>query len=272
MTRVKTIDLATTTGAYYAPATVVPAGSQVIHVAGQPGTTKDGTVPVDYESQIHLALLNLRKVLIVAGASVKDILKLTLFIVNYDPAHRVHTRHVQKFLASHRPAITLVPVPQLAALNWLFEIDAVVARPQPVSVPPLLSSSPEDVDVVIIGAGLAGLQAATKAQQAGLSFIIVEARDRVGGKTWSHPISGDNHAVVDLGAAWMNDVNQSKVYELAKNFGAEMLEQNTTGLCVLEDANGECSPFEYGALPKVNNLCPSNEYANYRTVRRCYCP
>ncbi|KAL5333203.1 hypothetical protein BJX70DRAFT_392374 [Aspergillus crustosus] len=251
MTRIETVDLATTTAAYYAPATIAPTNSQIIHVAGQPGTTSSGTVPADYESQIHLALLNLRKILIVSSASVKDILKLTVYIVSYDPANRLHTRHVQRFLAGHRPAITLVPVQQLAAPEWLFEVDAVVARSVSTSVPrPLTAvSAKEDVDVIIVGAGLAGLSAAAKLQRAGLSFVILEARDRVGGKTWSQATPGDESAVVDLGAAWLNNVNQSKVYALAKQFGAEVLEQNTTGLCVLEDAGEKYSTFLYGELP-----------------------
>ncbi|KAL4733916.1 hypothetical protein BDV11DRAFT_209833 [Aspergillus similis] len=255
MTRVETVDLATNTATYYAPATIAPANSQVIHVAGQAGMTVNGIVPTDYESQIHLALLNLRKILILSGVSVKDILKLTLYIVNYDPASRVHTRHLQRFLAGHRPAITLVPVAQLAASACLFEVDAVAVRPAP-AVPRSLTGTPNrgELDVVIVGAGLAGLSAAAELQRAGLSYIILEARDRVGGKTWSQPIPGDNlgHGMVDLGAAWTNDVNQSKVYGLAKRFGAEILEQNTTGLCVLQDAEGECSTFEYGELPKFD--------------------
>lgn len=78
---VETIDLSNTASAYYAPATVAPAG-KLIHVAGQPGSTKHGIVPADYESQIHLALLNLRKLIIVAGSSIENIVKLQLFIVD----------------------------------------------------------------------------------------------------------------------------------------------------------------------------------------------
>ncbi|KAL4779275.1 hypothetical protein BJX76DRAFT_365362 [Aspergillus varians] len=254
MTRIETVDLTSTTSAYYAPATIAPPNSQVIHVAGQPGRTTGGTVPADYESQIHLALLNLRKVLITANASVINILKLTVYIVKYDPTHRVHTRHLQRFLGGHRPAITLVPLQQLAMPGWLFEVDAVVARPVPAPVPRLLTSTSggKEVDVAIIGAGLAGLTAASEVQRAGFSFVVLEARDRVGGKTWSQPVPGDQNAIVDLGAAWINDTNQSKAYALAKRFGAEILEQNTTGLCVLQDANGECSSFQYGELPKFD--------------------
>lgn len=112
-------------------------------------------------------------------------------------------------------------------------------------------SQPEQpiVDVIIVGAGLAGLTAAHEIQRAGLKCLILEARDRVGGKTFSAPLEGGG--VVDLGAAWINDSNQSRMYELARRFGAELIEQNTTGNCVLQDVDGRCTPFPYGELPQV---------------------
>lgn len=244
---VETVDLSNTTSAYYAPATVAPAG-KLIHVAGQPGSLKNGYVPADYESQIHLALLNLRKLIIAAGSTIDNIVKLQLFIVDYDAASRKHTRHIQRLLAGHRPAITLIPVPKLAVSSWLFEIDAVIAVPEP-SPPPALPSANETTDVVIIGAGLAGLTAAHDVLRAGLSCVVLEARDRVGGKTWSSKLEGGG--VIDLGAGWLNDTNQSKVYALAKRYGVELIEQNTQGNAVLQDFNGNCTPFVYGDLPSV---------------------
>ena len=149
----------------------------------------------------------------------------------------------------HRPAITLVPVPQLAVPSWLFEVDAVIALPEP-SLPPALSNVNQTVDVVIIGAGLAGLTAAQDILRSGLSCVILEARDRVGGKTWSAPLR--DGGTIDLGAAWINDTNQSKVYALAKRYGAEVIEQNTQGNAVLEDFDGKYTPFAYGDLPNVS--------------------
>ncbi|KAL2212031.1 putative flavin-containing amine oxidase [Sarocladium strictum] len=244
------LDLDNTKSGYYAPASISPPNTRAIHVSGQPGSAKNGHVPADYESQIHLALLNLRRILLTAGAIVRNITKLTLFIVNYDPAQRKHTKHVQRFLAGHRPAITLIPVPQLAVPSWLFEIDAVIVAPDAAaSVPrPVANSSAEEVDVVVIGAGIAGLTAATEVRKAGLSCVVLEARDRVGGKMWSQNVV-NGEGMVDLGAAWINDVNQTKIFKLAKKYGADILEQNTTGKCVLEDKNGVISSFEYGQLP-----------------------
>lgn len=109
----------------------------------------------------------------------------------------------------------------------------------------------EEADVVIIGAGLAGLTAARDVIKSCLSCIVLEARDRVGGKTWSQQLS-DGRGTVDLGAAWINDVNQTQVYALARQYNAELIEQNTTGNCAIQDASGTISSFPYGELPSVS--------------------
>jgi len=110
--------------------------------------------------------------------------------------------------------------------------------------------SDESIDVVIIGAGLAGLTAARDIHKTGLSCLILEARDRVGGKTWSQALP-DNKGTVDLGAAWINDVNQTQVYALAKEYNAEFIEQNTSGDCAIQNAEGGIERFAYGELPPV---------------------
>ena len=250
--RLEILDLSNTTHIYHSPATVGAPGTRFAHVSGQAGATKSGHIPADYESQIHLSLLNLRRILVAAGASVKDIAKLTVYIVNYSPQRRLHTRPIQRFLRGHRPAMTLVPVAQLAVPDWLVEIDAVVAVPPPAeSVPRSLAApgSAQSVDVVIIGAGLAGLAAARDVSRAGLSFVILEARDRVGGRTWSHHMP--NGGVVEIGAGWINDVNQTRMIGLVRQFGLELIEQNTFGKCALQDIDGAISDFEYGEIPKV---------------------
>jgi monoamine oxidase len=112
----------------------------------------------------------------------------------------------------------------------------------------------ETTDVVIIGAGLAGLTAARDITAAGLSCLILEARDRVGGKTWSQELSSDGKGggIVELGAAWINDTNQTQVYALAKKYNAEFIEQNTVGDCAIQDAESGIERFVYGELPPVS--------------------
>lgn len=250
---VHTVDLSHTVGLYYGPATI--SSGKVLHISGQPGNTKNGHIPKDYESQIHLCLFNLRKLIIAAGADIKHIAKLNIYIVDYDASNRKHVRPLQRFFGSHRPAQTLVPVTKLAVPEWLIEIDAIIALPekQAFPVPLALHSASETVDVVIIGAGLAGLSAAHDVLRAGLSCVILEARDRVGGKTWSQKVANGGAGVIDVGAGWINDTNQSKIYVLAKNYGAEVIVQNTQGNAVLEDIDGKVSACPYGELPNVSS-------------------
>lgn len=102
----------------------------------------------------------------------------------------------------------------------------------------------------MVGGGLSGLQAAHDIQRSGLSCIVLEARDRVGGKTWSRPTK--NGGVVDIGAAWINDSNQSKMYALAKRFDLHLIEQLTDGKCVAHMPGQEAIAFHYGEVPHVS--------------------
>lgn len=58
--------------------------------------------------------------------------------------------------------------------------------------------STNTADVIIIGAGIAGLAAAQKLSSCGLSVILIEARDRVGGRIWSTATTSG--IPIDLGA------------------------------------------------------------------------
>jgi monoamine oxidase len=107
------------------------------------------------------------------------------------------------------------------------------------------------VDVVIVGAGLSGLQAALDVQKAGLSCVVLEARDRVGGKTLSRPLASGK-GLVDLGAAWLNETTQPKIYALAKKYGYETVEQLTKGDGILEDTSGTIWRYPLDALPDVS--------------------
>src|ERR1700681_3750474 len=55
----------------------------------------------------------------------------------------------------------------------------------------------ESADVIIIGAGVAGLTAARRLAEAGLHVLILEARDRIGGRVWTIHTQDDVH--VELG-------------------------------------------------------------------------
>ena len=110
------------------------------------------------------------------------------------------------------------------------------------------------VDAVIVGAGLSGLQAALDLHEAGWDVVVLEARDRVGGKTCSVE-RPDGKGVQELGAAWLNDTNQSHVWSYCQRFGLTPVVQNIEGSVASEDANGKCHFFQFGEMPKVRDIC-----------------
>ena len=81
-------------------------------------------------------------------------------------------------------------------------------------------------DVVVVGAGLAGLTAARRLTAAGRRVVVLEARDRVGGRTVSAPLDGGH--VADLGGTWIGPT-QNAVAALADELGLETFAQYDEG-------------------------------------------
>jgi monoamine oxidase len=106
----------------------------------------------------------------------------------------------------------------------------------------------ERYDVGIVGAGLAGLTAARELTEAGLDVVVLEARNRVGGRTAAGSLStGD---AIDRGAEWINAEND-RVLELVEEFDLELCEQYEAGVDQVAVA-GELFDHEnrFQALPE----------------------
>src|SRR5262245_1212099 len=86
------------------------------------------------------------------------------------------------------------------------------------------------VDVVVVGAGLAGLSAARALHEAGVSVRVLEARDRVGGRVLSRKLSSGE--VVDLGAQWLGP-GQERMFALAAELGLATFPQRHSGEKIL---------------------------------------
>lgn len=72
--------------------------------------------------------------------------------------------------------------------------------------------------VIVIGAGISGLAAARTLADKNISVMILEARNRIGGRMWTDSSLG---VPLDLGASWIHGVNGNPITELAKKFNAE---------------------------------------------------
>jgi monoamine oxidase len=108
-------------------------------------------------------------------------------------------------------------------------------------------------DAVVVGAGYAGLAAARKLTDEGCSTVVLEARDRVGGRTHTAEEAG---ATVDLGGQWIGP-GQDHIYALAADMGVDTFPQWTGGDDVVmedgcprrvsgEDGYDRCDLEEYG--------------------------
>ena len=84
----------------------------------------------------------------------------------------------------------------------------------------------EHFDAIVVGAGVAGLTAARLLKRAGRHVVVLEARDRIGGRVLTDHTDG---LVTDLGASWIHGVTDSPVAAAAAAFGMPMVEFTVGG-------------------------------------------
>src|SRR3954452_6306974 len=84
----------------------------------------------------------------------------------------------------------------------------------------------DSFDTIVVGAGVAGLTAARLLTGAGRTVVVLEARDRIGGRVHTDRRHG---LITDLGASWIHGVNGSPVAAAAAAFGIPTMEFTVGG-------------------------------------------
>ena len=74
-----------------------------------------------------------------------------------------------------------------------------------------------DYDVVVVGAGAAGIAATRRLVDAGISVVLVEARDRVGGRAWT--VATPDGFPIDLGCGWLHSADENPWRKIAEARG-----------------------------------------------------
>ncbi|TQK20442.1 putrescine oxidase [Microbacterium sp. SLBN-154] len=100
-------------------------------------------------------------------------------------------------------------------------------------------------DVVVVGAGAAGLTAANELRKAGLSVAVLEARDRVGGRLHTDVIDG---ATLEVGGQWVSP-DQEALIETLEDLGLETYSRYREGDSVYINAEGELTRFTGEIFP-----------------------
>ncbi len=96
-----------------------------------------------------------------------------------------------------------------------------------------------ETEVAVVGAGIAGLTAAAALTGEGTDVVVVEARDRVGGRTWNTEIGGEAN---ELGGQWIAPY-QSAMHELLDDLGIELFPSFREGEHVYIDPSGEAHRY-----------------------------
>jgi len=84
----------------------------------------------------------------------------------------------------------------------------------------------EGFDTIVVGAGVAGLSAARLLAGVGRRVVVLEARDRVGGRVWTDRTDG---LITDMGASWIHGVAGCPVAAAAESFGMRTVEFSVGG-------------------------------------------
>ncbi|WP_050927715.1 flavin monoamine oxidase family protein [Aestuariivita boseongensis] len=117
------------------------------------------------------------------------------------------------------------------------------------SRPAFASTPPSNPDVVIIGAGAAGMAAGIELKKQGVSFVIVEAADRVGGRAYTESHSFGQP--VDIGCSWISGSDGNVFTGYGRRGGFTLVNHTTAGSTLFDLDGNPASDAEWAAYDRA---------------------
>lgn len=112
----------------------------------------------------------------------------------------------------------------IASLSAILGCEVLQSAPSTQSSAASTRSSVTQPDVIVIGAGIAGLTAAQTLQKQGYQVVVLEARNRIGGRIWTD--RSLNQIPLDLGASWIHGIQGNPLSQLVQDFKIRTLPTN----------------------------------------------
>jgi monoamine oxidase len=103
---------------------------------------------------------------------------------------------------------------------------------------------PKKPRVIIIGAGFAGLTAAYYLKKKGIDFVILEARNRISGRVFSHTMDEKENLVVELGAEWVGNSHE-RLQNLCNEFGLELQNNQFESHLIYKGVHHKSGEWDY---------------------------
>lgn len=110
-----------------------------------------------------------------------------------------------------------------------------------------MPEAPTDTDVLVIGAGLAGLGAAALLRRHGLRCLVLEAADRIGGRAWTAHPPALGGVWFDMGAVWLHAAEHNPLVPIAQAAGDRLLRSDELRREHTMVGEREASPEDYAA-------------------------